>query len=737
MDKQIRAWSRLHSVDGGVGDAPQDESRSADDERMGSTKLLEILRRRSALITSITLGGSMLVLALALLLGPRYTAKAQLVVQDSRTVQRDTQVTTRGDGPDQATMQTQVTALASHDLLAGAVSQLRADAAFNATERRASTPLLEAMRADPAVIEELKRHLNVFQESGSHVISVAYTSRDPAEAAAVANKITDYYLAAGEDPSSLAPDQAISALNGKIADLRQEATALENAVVAYRSEHGINDASRTTVIDGNLGDLNRQISAAQSELAARQARYGELLASRGVSGDWEPLLAGRDAQGLVDLHGQVLAVLAGRQESIVATLRTPATGIGDSDSYRPLQDKVKNELDQALLKLLSERRVASAQVAALEARLTSVQRDSEDERLHDLVTAAAAAHHRYERLVQRRDELIERADDVTAAARLLSHAAVPRRASSLSPWLTLPPAFAAFLILGCMVAVARDRLDQRMYSANDVAAALGMRCAGFVPFSRGIIPTEGTVMGTGKEATPFLEALRGIFVSLQMATTNMRKPHIVLIASSVAGEGKTTLALGLAAYAVRMGAKVLLLNTDPPREADSPRPAGSPRPASEDLAMTDLLATDRARIVIIPTGQGMRLDCMPVTRGAAPERTSLYKSDDLASLLRSRWSDYDFIFIDSAPVLPTSEVRLLATIADQVLFAVRWGVTRRDDARAALALLRASGVRGARIAANISAVITQVNLDAYAGNRLANALRLLRRPFVRRVVPAT
>jgi succinoglycan biosynthesis transport protein ExoP len=689
------------------------------DGGMRFKNFLDVLRRRSRLIASIAIGGTLAVGALALFLGPRYTAKAQLIVEESRAARMDDRRSNGAAGPDQATIQTQVTALTSHDLLANVIAQLAADPTVSAIEHRGSgsIPDLSVQGMNTSAIEALERHLRVFQEAGSHVISVAYTSKDPAEASAVANKIVDYYLAAGEDRSRAAPNQAVTILTGKIAELRAQSASLEAAVAAYQAAHGVNDASKINVIDQKLGDLNHQLSTTQSELAGHRTRHAELLASRGANGDWEPLVGGLDAQGLIELHGQVTAFLEGRQGDIAVIPHTGEAGLQGQVESRPLRDKVRKELDQALLKLSHDVRVGIAQEAAIQRRLSAVQVASDDVRLHDLVAAAAAAQHRYERLVQRRDELLEQGDDVTAPARLLSRAPIPQRPSSPSPLLFAPPAVIAFFLIGCVVALGRERLDQGIYSQSDVASVLGLRCAGFVPMSRGIIPAEGTTMGADAAASPLMEALRGIIVSLQLVGPRRSKSQVILVTSSVPGEGKTTLALGLAACAAQMGANVLLVDLNAGAKTGiAPAPDRSPWEAPGGGLM-DALAPDRSLIEVIATGFGKQLDYLPVRRGLAGQISPMLSGDGMSNLLRRQRLSYDLIFVDSASVLAKADVRLLAGIADQIIFAVRWCKTRRDDARTALALLRGCAPSGADMTTPISAAITQVDLGRIFGRR--------------------
>jgi len=205
------------------------------------------------------------------------------------------------------------------------------------------------------------------------------------------------------------------------------------------------------------------------------------------------------------------------------------------------------------------------------------------------------------------------------------------------------PAVIAFLLIGCLVALGRERLDQGIYSQSDVASVLGLRCAGFVPTSRGIIPAEGTAMGADAAASPLMEALRGIIVSLQLVGPRRSKSQIILVTSSVPGEGKTTLALGLAACAAQLGANVLLVDLNAGAKTGMPpAPDRSPGEAPGG-GLVDVLAPDRSLIEVIPTGFGMQLDYLPVRRGAAGEISPMLSGDGMSNLLRRQRFSYDLI----------------------------------------------------------------------------------------------
>lgn len=683
----------------------------AGDSRDGVTlrTLLEVLGRRSRLIGKVVLAGAIGVAALAWLMPARYTATAQVIIENAPRGPGSAAL-----GPDQASIQTEVTAISSYDLLAKVVGQLAADPAFRHIERRGAAPIPDlAVSADRArVVSRLKKHLQVFQEHGSHVVSIAYTSRNPAEAAAIANRITAYYLATGGVQSRLARNQVLAVLKPKLAELRSEFQSRQAAVAAYEAAHG-EDAYRSNVLDQEFAHLNGQLSLAQAKLAASRARYAALSALRGAHGDWRHLLSGLDMRGLFELHEQAAAVLAGRQQSIYFAPPAAASVAAESSTLAPLRAKVRRELDQDVLKLSSDERVAVAQRAAVQARLRAVRAVSDDRQLHSLVAAAAGAQQRYQRLLQHRNRLLEQADDVLAPARLLTWAPVPQRPSSLSPALLIGPALVAFLVLGGLAALWRDQLDQGIYDEDDVASVLGVRCAGFIRKARDM-SLGGEIART--RFTGHWQELRAIMVSLQLVRQRRHKPQVILVTSSVAGEGKSTLVRGLAACEAAAGSKVLLLDCNERMATEfAPQPTVS---VAGQGAPGTVLPHEHALTELIPAPTGEGLDYLPIEHGSAVQPSVRLSIKRMSGLLKRFRSDYDLILIDSAAVLEYPEVRLLAALADQILFTVQWGKTRRNDACAALDLLRTCGPNGTETKAAICVAITQWDAGGSAGRML-------------------
>lgn len=735
-------------------------------------QLLTILRRRIRLIVTVGSLGTMVAALAASLVPQLYTAKSQIVIDGDRPVPIAGQVITRDNGADEATILTEVTALTSHDLLnrvrhnlhdGPSFAAIRAARASSRAEGAASaTPpngFLGAWRSvggfigrtinssveylsrarnpgensaadfssglDDGTIptqDEMRRHLKVFQEQGSHVIAISYSSTNPEEAAAVSNEIAKLYIDSHDEQRRASSDRALAGLEHEIPKLKAEVERLESAAIEYQNANGLNDATRIDVMDRKLEDLSKQLSEAQSELAVRNARRGRLKELRGNTPDWSGLLSRLNAQGMVELHAQLLAVLQSRADTITPSPQIAAGRQDDRTASVELRKKLQNDLDQTLAKLDDDAAAAAAKVGAIQERITSVRAASDDVHLRDLVATAASSRHRFERLLQRREELLEQRDGISAMARLLSFAPAPDRPSTPNPMFFIPPAIVAFFLSGCFLAVLRDRLDQTILSESDLTDALGIGCIGFVPRLRALGRRRPHEYLLAKLYSPYAESVRAIMASLQVSESARRAPKVILVTSSVPGEGKTTIAVSLGAYAAASGKRVLLLDLDFRRSAMA-RELGN----FAGRGALDILTEERADDVsAIHSIAGLRLDYLPARSDLIADGLPLLAGDKLARLLQCLRCCYDYIVIDSAPLLAVAETRLLAVHADKILFVARWGKTRRNEAENAFSLLRLA-LPSLLVSSKVAAVVTQVDLKRHARARFGDSGEVLSR----------
>ncbi|WP_217578649.1 polysaccharide biosynthesis tyrosine autokinase [Mesorhizobium sp. GbtcB19] len=323
---------------------------------------------------------------------------------------------------------------------------------------------------------------------------------------------------------------------------------------------------------------------------------------------------------------------------------------------------------------------------------------------HELERWAATSAQLYESLIQRQKDIREQDELVDPEASILSLASPPSRPSSPNPILFVLPALIASLICASLMALALERLDRGLRSERDIDDALGLSCIGLVPrIPRRHLSRLGKYLRT-KPFSPYASALWSVVATLRMAKPGNVK--VVLISSSIPGEGKTRFAQSLAAYIGFLGRSVLLVGLDFRR--------GARVGEFNDRRIVDLSLQSRPPAELIRHIAEAGFDYLPMPGYRLDPLTATEQMADLIRQLRER---YDYVIIDGPSVLGAVEARLLPSIADRLLLVVKWGSTRREVAQNALDLLHKSGGLDREHGDLAMAIATQVDLKKHARYR--------------------
>jgi len=275
------------------------------------------------------------------------------------------------------------------------------------------------------------------------------------------------------------------------------------------------------------------------------------------------------------------------------------------------------------------------------------------------------------------------------------------------------------LIGAGLLAILLEQLDGTLRTERDVTDALGISCIGVIPqFTRR--PGKLRPHQLIPQDERYTEAIRSVVAAALQLVNPQKSAKTFLVTSSVPGEGKTTLAISFAVYAARIQRRVLLIDLSF-RHPSIASALGEPA----DGGILHVLQ-GRPLAELIRAAPGLGFDYLPLSRDSADPVATL-ASERVPKLLRQLEGSYDCVVIDSAPLLSATEARLLASMVDKVLFAVKWGSTPREVAQNALGLLRRSDLRDA-----VTAVITQVDLKRHAryryGDFSENLLRVKPHP---------
>jgi uncharacterized protein involved in exopolysaccharide biosynthesis/Mrp family chromosome partitioning ATPase len=681
-----------------------------------SEVLSTLLRRRWTILSTAVIGTGM-VFGSATMLPPRYTAKAQLVVKPQQAGLLAVQQAVITQSPDEPTVLTEMTAITSYDQLQRVLDDLKNDPQFGhivairrdwkddpdllphlrawLTER-----LLPAQNDGWLTMRELQRNLKVFQEAGSHVIGVSFVSDRPADSAEIVNRVVQLYAEHQQEEKRAATDRALAWVDSRLRALQKESEAVETRLREYQTSRQLIASSHSGAMDQRLADLNKELASAEADLAARSEQVKNVEGLR--SANAESLAGVFNTPSMIDLRRRALDLMQAKIK-LVATWHKDDPSIELVDrQIQEVRRLIGVEVASGIQNLISDARVAGARVSSLRTRLDLLQQSSSDSSVRALERQDAQNRALYLSLAQREEELHQQREGLSPNIDILSLAALPDRPSSLSPVLFIPPALIAFTILGCFIAVLRERLDDTLRGQAETTAALGLRCVGLVPRLRARDKMRLQEYLLGNPFSPYAEAIRSLVAATRLRPAD-RSNKVILITSSLQGEGKTTLAISLATYTARVGHRVLLVDFDLRNPKTLHALGGKDRRVSPALQQCPL---SEASIQHLP---GLSLDYLPVRQNRSLDPVALFAGADIANLLGRLRERYDCILIDSAPLLPVAEARLLAAMADRILFVVKWASTRRDEACCAIDMLRNGGFLNQNSMATASVVINQVN----------------------------
>ncbi len=258
------------------------------------------------------------------------------------------------------------------------------------------------------------------------------------------------------------------------------------------------------------------------------------------------------------------------------------------------------------------------------------------------------------------------------------------------------PALSRKLMVGGLVGLACaillllfiDRMDDRMNSFTELQELFDEAVMGQIPREKpATAGGELSLMQPDDSRHAFVEAYRNLRSSLLYMSGAAERPRTLLVTSSVPNEGKSLTASNLAIALAATGARVLLVDADLRKGVLHNRFALPSGPGLSEALAQGLNWTEAVR----PTGTP-QLSLLP--RGAFTQNSSeLFTSVAAERFLIEAAAAYEYVVLDTAPVMAADDVTSLAPHLHGALFIVRAEFTSARVARAALELLYQRQVR--------------------------------------------
>ena len=248
-------------------------------------------------------------------------------------------------------------------------------------------------------------------------------------------------------------------------------------------------------------------------------------------------------------------------------------------------------------------------------------------------------------------------------------------------WGAMPVYFVVGLVLGLSAAFLLEYMNTTIRTEYDVRRYVNLPVLGVVPMIRE--PGERLLIGAALK-TPLGEIFNTVGAMVETAFKDTTS-RVLMVASSNADEGKSTVACNLAVALARSGSRVLLVDCDL-RKSVLHKMFSLPNETGISSYLQG--ATDSIDSAIVPS-EVENLSLLP--SGPHPENpVLLLRSDRFKAMVAELREKFDFVIIDSPPARIAVDTMVLAPLVDSVLLLLSASETRKDQATMAKRLIESA-----------------------------------------------
>ncbi len=549
--------------------------------------------------------------------------------------------------------------------------------------RRASAAVRKQLPEAP----EIPVNFMVTLSPRAAIFTLTASGSDRAYVKLFLNAVMDEYLQYKREMRAQTTDLTLSSISEEMTRMDGEFDKAHDVLNAFLRTNSVAELQEQGAGAGTyLAELNRKLA----ELKLR-SRFMNLLATNqsldGSSlntGESQPATAGMQSEAMREL-----ARLEAERDELSRNLRPKHPQMiqleneirTQQELLRFAQKQSREELNKTLMAISLEIGNTEATIREWESRvLNASARMAEYDRLTQNVARTERLHEYLLSMVRNLD-LSKHLDQETIAV-LERAEAIPTQAKLRVPNMLLGGI--AGLLTGIGIVLLLMFMNDCAASAEELEGRLTVRVIGQIPDVGGRKHhSTPLLLESGDLRHGFAESLKSIRSSLFYSTVKGSRPKSLLVTSALPGEGKSTVAVNLARGFAISGYRVLLVDADLrcsvlPRLLNLPSEPGLSDILQDGKAVDDsIVKTSIPNLSFLPPGR----------RVSNPGELFLSAVTD--KFLRRIYDEYDYVVIDSVPVLAADDTTSLAPKVEGIVFVMRASTTTTRIAQRALDLLHA------------------------------------------------
>jgi len=543
------------------------------------------------------------------------------------------------------------------------------------------------------------------------LVEVSFDATDAALAARVANQLADEYIYQNLQAKWDATQKASEWLSGRLEELKARLEKSEDLLQAYaQAKSLVFVADKQNLVNTRLEQLQLEYTRAQLDRFQKES-----LAKLVESGKAEDLPGFINDKLIQDLESR-LTDLQREYAKVTASVKPE----------HPRAVQIQKQIDSvneslgSLKKLVADNVTHEYQASVQHEKFLADAIEQQKKEVNDvaeksiqynfLKREAETNRQLFDALLQKLKESQVQAGMSANNIRIVDPAEVPKKPVRPRVLLNLALGIALGLMSGVGLAFFQEYMDKTVKTPDDVERLLRLPALGLLPkFSLNeagadksvesrpprLLPSNGAKsVAAGIETDPTtVEAFRTLRTSILLSADPV--PKTLLVTSALPSEGKTTVTINLGATLASLGSKVVIVDCDM-RRPNCHRLTGVENKPGFVQCLTSRVELADA-ILPVPGVENLSvIPCGPIP----PNPTEVLSSARTHELLQKLRSEFEYVLVDSPPLLSVADGRILSILVDGVVLVVRGYMTPYDIVRRARASLYGAGARILGVALN-------------------------------------
>jgi capsular exopolysaccharide synthesis family protein len=538
------------------------------------------------------------------------------------------------------------------------------------------------------IIDGFLGQLTISPVRNSRLVDVSYRSSDPEMSSRVANALARQYIEQNLEFKFLATKEATDFLNARTAEQRKSLEESEQALQRYREKTGaVALEDRQNIVVQRLSDLNAAVTRARTERIEKEAVYNQIRALQSDRAALDTFPAILNNAFIQQLKGQ-LNDLQRQQKQLAEKLgaRHPDM-VRAQSAIETTEARIGAEVQKVVQALRNDFQAAAANERALQVSLDQQRAEAQELNRASiqygvLQRDATSNQTMFAGLLERSRETGISGELKTSNIRIVDQAETPRAPASPNKRNNLLLALFGGTFLGIALAFFFEYLDSHIKQPEEIKSHLGLAFLGMVPLFNTKDIKGQPLIGKGMP-NEFSEAFRGIRTNVLFSSADPGSKTLV-VTSTGPGEGKSVVSANLAIALAQSGQRTLLIDADMRRPKLNELFGVSAEPGLSNVMVGDAKASETVKRTLTPNLWLLAAGKHP------PNPAELLGSRRFNDFIGSLSEHFEWVVIDSPPVMAVTDASIIAHNASGVVFVVGSEMTSKGAAKVALEQLDAA-----------------------------------------------